>query len=99
MFEDRTLVCQDCGREFVFTAGEQEFYAEKGFENEPKRCKECRGARRSSSSSSRSSRAPREMYSAVCASCGADTKVPFKPVDGRPVYCMDCFQAQRRAAY
>lgn len=100
MFEDRTLVCQDCGREFVFTAGEQEFYAEKGFENEPKRCKECRGARRNTGgSSSRSNRAPREMYSAVCAQCGAETKVPFKPVDGRPVYCMECFQAQRKAAY
>ncbi|MBO8159028.1 zinc-ribbon domain containing protein [Thermosyntropha sp.] len=97
MFEDKTLVCQDCGREFVFTAGEQEFYAEKGFENEPKRCKDCRSARRSNSN--RGSRAPREMYSAVCAQCGAETKVPFKPVDGRPVYCMDCFQSQRKAAY
>ena len=40
--EDKTLVCQDCGQEFVFTAGEQAFYKEKGFENEPKRCKACR---------------------------------------------------------
>jgi len=40
--EDKTLICQDCGQEFVFTAGEQEFYKEKGFDNEPKRCKECR---------------------------------------------------------
>ena len=46
MFEDKTLICQDCEREFVFTAGEQEFYAEKGFENEPKRCKDCRQNRR-----------------------------------------------------
>ena len=42
MFEDKVLVCKDCGQEFTFTAGEQEFYAEKGFENEPVRCKECR---------------------------------------------------------
>ena len=42
MYEDKTLVCKDCGKEFVFTAGEQEFYAEKGFTNEPQRCKECR---------------------------------------------------------
>ena len=42
MYEDKTLVCKDCGAEFVFTAGEQEFYKEKGFDNEPKRCKACR---------------------------------------------------------
>ena len=41
-FEDKTLVCQDCGKEFTFTAGEQAFYKEKGLENEPKRCKACR---------------------------------------------------------
>ena len=45
-FKDKTLVCQDCGQEFVFTAGEQAFYAEKGFQNEPKRCKDCRMAKR-----------------------------------------------------
>ena len=42
MYEDKTLVCKECGNEFVFTAGEQEFYAEKGFTNEPQRCKACR---------------------------------------------------------
>ncbi|MDI6601643.1 MAG: zinc-ribbon domain-containing protein [Thermoanaerobacteraceae bacterium] len=42
MYEDKVLVCKDCGKEFVFTAGEQQFYAEKGFQNEPVRCKECR---------------------------------------------------------
>ncbi len=44
--EDKTLVCKDCGAEFVFTAGEQAFYAEKGFTNEPQRCPECRKARK-----------------------------------------------------
>lgn len=39
---DKTLICKDCGKEFVFTEGEQQFYAEKGFTNEPTRCKECR---------------------------------------------------------
>ena len=43
---DKTLVCSDCGAEFVFTEGEQEFYAEKGFTNEPKRCPECRKAKK-----------------------------------------------------
>ena len=44
--QDKTLICQDCGAEFVFTAGEQEFFAEKGFTDEPKRCKTCRDARK-----------------------------------------------------
>jgi len=39
---DKTIACKDCGADFVFTVGEQEFYAEKGFDNEPTRCKECR---------------------------------------------------------
>ena len=65
MYEDKTLVCKDCGNEFIFTAGEQEFYAEKGFENEPLRCKDCRAARKAAA------RGPREMHDAVCASCGA----------------------------
>ncbi len=46
MYEDKTLICKDCGAEFVFTAGEQEFYASKGFVNEPQRCKPCRDARK-----------------------------------------------------
>ena len=45
MYEDKTLVCKECGAEFVFTAGEQEFYSERGFQNEPQRCKACRDAR------------------------------------------------------
>ena len=44
--EDKTLVCVDCGEEFVFTVGEQEFYKEKGFENDPVRCLDCRRARK-----------------------------------------------------
>ena len=72
MYEDKTLVCKDCGKEFIFTAGEQEFYAEKGFQNEPLRCKDCRQARKNS-------RSNKEMYEIVCASCGKVDKVPFEP--------------------
>jgi len=100
MFEDKTLVCQDCGQEFVFTEGEQQFYHEKGFENEPKRCRDCRTNRRNNSRGG--NRAPREMFAATCANCGAETEVPFNPVDGRPVYCNECFQSMRsnrEAAY
>lgn len=85
MYEDKTLVCKDCGKEFVFTAGEQEFYAEKGFVNEPQRCKECRNARKAAA------RGPREMHDAICANCGAACKVPFQPKEDRPVYCSECF--------
>ena len=66
MYEDKTLVCKDCGAEFVFTAGEQEFYAEKGFVNEPKRCKSCRDAKKNASGN----KPEREMFTATCAACG-----------------------------
>ena len=46
MYEDKTIICKDCGEEFIFSAGEQEFYAEKGLANEPQRCKACRMARK-----------------------------------------------------
>ena len=86
---DKDLTCVDCGATFTFTAGEQEFFASKGYTNEPRRCLECRGARRSQ-------RGPREMHPAVCAQCGIDTEVPFLPSGDRPVYCSDCFSAMRR---
>lgn len=93
MYTDKTLVCKDCGAEFVFTASEQEFFAEKGFTNEPQRCKACRDARKNS----RDGSAPRrEMFDAVCASCGKKCKVPFQPREDRPVYCSDCFTSHRR---
>ena len=89
MYEDKNLTCKDCGNELVFTAGEQEFYAEKGFVNEPQRCKACRDARKNNS------RPQRERFSAVCAECGCETQVPFQPTEGRPVYCKDCFAKRR----
>lgn len=97
MFEDKVLVCQDCGREFVFTAGEQEFYAEKGFVNEPKRCKECRDSRKGRNSGGES-KSRKQMYKAICASCGAETEVPFNPTADRPVYCWECYNRQKEAA-
>lgn len=89
MYEDKTLTCKECGQEFVFTAGEQEFYAEKGFENEPQRCKACRDARKAAS------RGEREMHTAICAECGKECTVPFKPREDRPVYCSECFAAKK----
>ena len=89
MYEDKTLVCKDCGAEFVFTAGEQEFYAEKGFQNEPTRCRACRQARKANRPAAG---APREMHDAVCAECGKPTQVPFLPREDRPVYCSECLR-------
>jgi CxxC-x17-CxxC domain-containing protein len=107
-YADKTITCRDCGTEFVFTIGEQEFYAQKGFTNEPSRCPSCRRARKAGGGSgygdresygSRSySSGPREMHTTVCASCGREAQVPFVPRGDKPVYCSDCFQQQRRAS-
>ena len=91
MYEDKTLICKDCGKEFVFTAGEQEFYAEKGFQNEPQRCKECRTARKNAT------KPARELFTAVCAKCGKEAKIPFEPKSDKPVYCSECFAAMKQA--
>ena len=88
MYNDKILVCKDCGQEFTFTAREQEFYAEKGFTNEPLRCKPCRDARKANGAN----RGERQMYDAVCATCGKDCQVPFQPREDRPVYCSECFK-------
>ncbi|MDO8670916.1 MAG: zinc-ribbon domain containing protein [Dehalococcoidia bacterium] len=94
--QDKTLSCRDCGAEFMFTASEQEFFAQKGFTNEPSRCPSCRAARKGTAGGGGySSTRPREMFPAVCAQCGKDTQVPFQPRNDRPVYCSDCFSAQR----
>ncbi len=100
--QDKTIKCRDCGQEFVFTSGEQEFFAEKGF-SEPIRCSSCRAARKSSrgeggfGASRDSGSRQREMYPAVCGRCGKPTQVPFEPRAGRPVYCSDCYALERPA--
>lgn len=86
MLEDENIVCKDCGREFVFTAGEQAFYLEKGLVNKPKCCKECRIAKK------QVAKAERKYYTTVCAQCGGEAKVIFQPSSDRPVYCSKCFE-------
>lgn len=83
--QDKTLTCSDCGKEFTFTVGEQEYYISKQYENEPKRCSSCRQARKSGYNEKR------QMFPATCATCGKETTVPFEPKTGRPVYCRDCY--------
>lgn len=96
-FTDRTLQCSDCSATFTFTAEEQEFYASKGYANDPKRCPSCREARRSQRDSVGGYRATRQMYPAVCAQCGKECEVPFEPREGRPVYCSECYSKNRMA--
>lgn len=99
MYEDKTFTCKDCGDGFTFTAGEQEFYATKGFENEPTRCKVCRqsskGDRGGPSNRRGIGTQDRETFSVVCAACGQQATVPFRPTQDRPVYCKDCFSKRR----
>jgi CxxC-x17-CxxC domain-containing protein len=93
-FQDRVLKCVECGSEFVFTTGEQSFFADKGFRHEPKRCKNCKAVRASGSASAGPARSETR---ATCSQCGKETTVPFKPTQGRPVYCRECYQARRAA--
>jgi CxxC-x17-CxxC domain-containing protein len=106
-YEDRTLTCQDCGAEFTFSAEDQQYHAEKGYANEPKRCPSCRSNRRAGGGGGYGGGGGsyggggggygggrREMHDAVCAQCGKDTQVPFRPSGDRPVYCSDCFSKQ-----
>ena len=93
-YHDKVLKCAECGAEFVFTAGEQMFFADKGFKNEPKRCKACK-ANRVQGGVSASGTFQRVETKTVCSQCGKETTVPFKPTQGRPVYCRECFQQRR----
>lgn len=92
-FEDRSLTCRDCEESFVFTAGEQGFYLEKGLLNEPQRCPNCRSSRRRDRTSI--GNGPREMTSVQCAECGGQATVPFVPRMDRPVFCSTCYETSR----
>ena len=97
-FQDRVLQCVDCGAEFIFTAGEQSFFHDKRLKNEPKRCKPCKSKRIAVLSSQGDHRSNRVETRMNCSACGKETTVPFKPTQGRPVFCRECFQQRREAA-
>jgi CxxC-x17-CxxC domain-containing protein len=108
-FTDKNITCVECGQSFVFSAQEQETYQQRGFLNEPKRCAPCRAARkdrmggggggRGGFGGSRGGGGGRggggERFTAVCADCGKEAQLPFKPRGDRPVYCSDCFRNHR----
>jgi CxxC-x17-CxxC domain-containing protein len=97
-FQDKVLQCVDCGADFVFTAGEQLFFHDKQFKNEPKRCKACKSKRISVLGAAPGHSSVKVETKAVCSQCGKETTVPFKPTQGRPVFCRECFQERRHAA-
>jgi len=109
---DQTLRCRDCGVDFIWTEGEQQFYASRGLTNPPSRCPSCRAVRRASNSGGGGggggyggggggggySRAggSRQMFEVTCANCGGIARVPFQPRGDKPVYCSDCFRSMPR---
>lgn len=98
-YVDRTLTCVDCGATFVHSAADQEYYTQKGFVSDPKRCASCRASRRSmrdsgdvGGHSAGGNGGAREYFAVVCSRCGNQAQVPFRPRMDRPVYCSDCFR-------
>ena len=99
MSVDTNLTCRDCSAMFVFSSGEQDLYASRGFDNPPSRCSPCRAQRkadreaRGAAGGYRSAeRGPRELFSVPCAACGQEARVPFQPSGDKPVYCSRCFE-------
>lgn len=97
MYTDETLNCVDCGRAFIFTANEQDFFASKGFANKPSRCGDCRAARKAATGGRGGAYSAnrREMFKATCSQCGGIAEVPFQPRGDKPVYCRDCFSSRQ----
>jgi CxxC-x17-CxxC domain-containing protein len=91
VYQDRSLTCRDCAEEFLFSAGEQAFFASKGLTNDPQRCPSCRAIAKRA----RASEGPREFHAAICGACGGQAVVPFAPRNDRPVYCSSCFDKVR----
>lgn len=98
MAGDQQLTCADCGQEFTFTAEDQAFFRERGY-SAPKRCKACRQARKNEQGGGGGGGGYQRSQSAgtavICSGCGQQTTVPFEPRGDRPVYCRDCYQAQK----
>src|SRR3977135_99318 len=94
-FQDRILRCVDCATEFIWTAGEQQFFADKNFKNEPKRCKACKGKRASRPAGAV---ARERVETGTNSSAGRkEATVATKPTQGRPVFCKECFQSRKFA--
>lgn len=86
-FQDKTLKCKECGKEFIWTSGEQRFFFDKGFKNKPARCKDCRAVNRQ--------KVDAEYFKITCSSCSQVGDALFKPKDpGAEIFCRQCFEAR-----
>jgi CxxC-x17-CxxC domain-containing protein len=85
--KSKNLSCVDCQNPFIFSTGEQEFYRNRGFLHEPKRCPNCRTSKRL-----RNSDKPVVATEITCVECGIRTTVPFLPRNANHVYCATCFK-------
>ena len=81
-FQDKKLACKDCGNEFVWSAGEQKFYADKGLLNPPGRCQDCRGKAKKTTSQS---------YQITCKECGKQGDAHFEPSNPNDILCAACW--------
>ncbi len=103
-FQDKVLTCIDCGAQFIFTAGEQLFFHDKQFKNEPKRCKTCKSRRVAvlaappAPGNSQHYAHARVETRATCSQCGKETTIPFRPTQGRPIFCRECFTQKKNMA-
>jgi len=95
--QDKVLRCVDCNSDFVFSVGEQLFFRDRQFHNDPRRCKSCKTRIKRAGLTDGERRPFKIETRATCSQCGKDTTVPFRPTQGRPVLCRDCFQVRRNA--
>lgn len=95
-FKDINLICKDCGKPFIFSAGDQQFYVKQSFVNAPTRCKQCRAKYQENKYKGV------EIFNISCRSCDKVGKLPVKPTHPKEVLCEDCFLAEiekERAKY
>ena len=95
-FQDKHLTCVDCGTEFIWTAGEQTVLRGQELQE---RAEALQGVQGQACQSSGRVRGMRERVETAtnCSACGKETTVPFKPTQGRPVFCKECFQQRKFA--
>lgn len=92
-YQDKTLKCKDCNKEFTWTTGEQEFFAQKGFDRAPIRCPECRKKKKEQHQQKETKG---ELSEITCSECGKKTEVDFKPRNPQDILCSQCFEKKVR---
>lgn len=88
--QDRTLQCKDCGKDFIWTSGEQDFFASKGFTTPPVRCPEDRKKRKQGLG--QKSEMVNQLFKIVCSNCQKESDVSFQPRNPMGILCAQCFE-------